>query len=40
MRELIEFGLFEALLAMIDEDLECTEKSELSIQALCNSIAD
>eukprot|EP00347_Sterkiella_histriomuscorum_P018470 403345397 len=40
MNELIEFGLFESIVSMVDEELECVQKSELSLQVICNSIAD
>ncbi len=40
LQELIEFGLFEAVLAMLDENLESLEKCELSLTVMCNCIAD
>lgn len=40
MSELIEFGLFEAVLAMLDESVESLEKCELSLTVLCNCITD
>lgn len=38
--QLIEFGLFDALLCMIDETLQELERTELAVTAICNSISD
>lgn len=38
--QLIEFGLLEALLCMIDETLENLERTELALTAICNAISD
>lgn len=40
LRELIDFGLFEAIINMIDEDLDNIQRCELCMQLICNSIAD
>lgn len=40
LQDLIEFGLFEAMLSMVDEELTSLEKSELALTVMCNAIAD
>lgn len=43
IRELIEFGMFEAIMNMLEDgntQIECLEKVELSLIVLCNAIAD
>lgn len=43
MKELIDFGLFDALMNMLEDgnsQIECLEKVELSLIVLCNAIAD